>query len=57
MGGRIEVCGIAMDRSAITSDTTVKLDNVFSSMELTVPDNIPVVIDSQGAFGSLSMGQ
>ncbi|MDO2935469.1 PspC domain-containing protein [Paeniglutamicibacter sulfureus] len=41
--------------STITSDTTVKLDNVFSSMELTVPDNIPVVIDSQGAFGSLSI--
>lgn len=41
--------------STITSDTTVKLDNVFSSMKLTVPDNIPVVIDSQGAFGSLSI--
>ncbi|WP_411733723.1 PspC domain-containing protein [Paeniglutamicibacter sp.] len=41
--------------STITSDTTVKLDNVFSSMELTVPDNIPVVIDSQGAFGSLQI--
>jgi phage shock protein PspC (stress-responsive transcriptional regulator) len=41
--------------STITSDTTVKLDNVFSSMELTVPDNIPVVIDSQGVFGSLQV--
>ncbi|MBV1779909.1 PspC domain-containing protein [Paeniglutamicibacter sp. ABSL32-1] len=41
--------------STITSDTTVKLDNVFSSMELTVPDNIPVVIDSQGAFGSMQV--
>ena len=41
--------------STITSDTTVKLDNVFSSMELTVPDNIPVVIESQGAFGSLQV--
>ncbi|MFL4473254.1 PspC domain-containing protein [Paeniglutamicibacter sp. MACA_103] len=41
--------------AGITSDTTVKLDNVFSSMELTVPDNIPVVIDSQGVFGSMSV--
>lgn len=41
--------------STITSDTTVKLDNVFSSVELTVPDNIPVVIESQGAFGSLQV--
>lgn len=38
--------------SSITSDTTVEIDNVFSSMKLIVPDNIPVVIDSQSAFGS-----
>jgi phage shock protein PspC (stress-responsive transcriptional regulator) len=38
--------------STITSDTTVRIDNVFSSTKLIVPDNIPVVIDSQSAFGS-----
>ncbi len=41
--------------STITSDTTVKIDNVFSSMKLTLPDNIPVLIDSENPFSSMQI--
>lgn len=41
--------------STITEDTEVQIDNVFSSMTLTVPDNIPVAINTDGVFSSLTI--
>ncbi|MDO5742986.1 MAG: PspC domain-containing protein [Micrococcaceae bacterium] len=41
--------------STITTDTTVKIENVFSSMRLTLPDNIPVIIDSENPFSSMQI--
>lgn len=39
--------------STITQDTTVSVDNVFTSLTMIVPDSIPVVLQSDGAFHSL----
>ncbi|GAA1870951.1 hypothetical protein GCM10009715_17320 [Paeniglutamicibacter psychrophenolicus] len=36
--------------STITTDTTVNVDNAFSNMEIMVPDNIPVIVNAEGAF-------
>ena len=36
--------------STITKDTTVNVDNAFSNMEVLVPDNIPVIVNAEGAF-------
>lgn len=41
--------------STISTDTTVRIDNVFSSMRLTLPDNIPVVIASENPFSSMQI--
>lgn len=41
--------------STITKDTTVSVDNVFSSVKLIVPDNIPVELEFSGAFTSLNI--
>ncbi|MFJ6417554.1 PspC domain-containing protein [Paeniglutamicibacter sp. NPDC091659] len=41
--------------STITQDTDVSIDNVFSSVKLIVPDNIPVVLEFSGAFTSLEV--
>ncbi len=41
--------------STITRDTTVSVDNVFSSVKLIVPDNIPVELEFSGAFTSLNI--
>lgn len=41
--------------STITQDTTVSVDNVFTSLTMIVPDNIPVVLQSDGAFSSLKI--
>ncbi|MGL3806775.1 PspC domain-containing protein [Paeniglutamicibacter sp. R2-26] len=41
--------------STITEDTEVSIDNVFSSLKLVVPDNIPVVLEFSGAFTSLNV--
>ena len=41
--------------STITQDTEVSIDNVFSSVKLIVPDNIPVVLEFSGAFTSLNV--
>ena len=41
--------------STITSDTTVRMDGAFSSLQVLVPDNIPVVITGDGAFYSLEV--
>ncbi|ASN38685.1 hypothetical protein CGQ24_06485 [Arthrobacter sp. 7749] len=58
-GGRENVFSSgAMDLrsySNITEDTEVQIDNVFSSMTLTVPDNIPVAINTDGVFSSLTI--
>ena len=41
--------------STITADTTVQMDGAFSSLEVLVPDNIPVVVTGDGAFYSLEV--
>lgn len=41
--------------STITQDTTVSVDNVFTSLKMIVPDNIPVILQSDGAFSSLKI--
>lgn len=41
--------------STITQDTTVSVDNVFTSLTMIVPDNIPVILQSDGAFSSLKI--
>lgn len=41
--------------STITQDTTVSVDNVFTSLKMIVPDNIPVMLQSDGAFSSLKI--
>ncbi|MFB0834069.1 PspC domain-containing protein [Arthrobacter halodurans] len=39
----------------ITTDTSLTVNTVFSSLDLTVPDNIPVVIEADSAFYSLTI--
>ncbi|MET1034789.1 MAG: PspC domain-containing protein [Arthrobacter sp.] len=39
----------------ITADTSLTVNTVFSSLDLTVPDDIPVVIEDDSAFYSLTI--
>ncbi|GER21566.1 hypothetical protein NCCP1664_00630 [Zafaria cholistanensis] len=41
--------------STVSTDTTVRMDGAFSSLEVLVPDNIPVVVTSDGAFYSMEV--
>lgn len=49
--GQLDLTGY----STITQDTTISVDNVFSSMDIAVPGNIPVVVDSTGVFSNLEL--
>ena len=45
------------DQANITSDTTVEIDSVFSRLDLKLPSNIKVRVQSDGAFISNRQGE
>ncbi|GAA4361895.1 PspC domain-containing protein [Paeniglutamicibacter cryotolerans] len=49
--GQLDLTGY----STITQNTTLTVDNVFSSVDIAVPGNIPVVVESTGVFSSLEL--
>lgn len=50
--GNLDLTRYAYD---LTEDTTLSITNVFSSLRITVPDNIPVAVTGDSAFYSLEV--